>query len=167
MASSGGRTGRNVYLAAIEPGIGKSVVALGLMEAMSRRLGPVGYFRPVIESQAAPDDDIELFRGRFRLPQAYRESYAATMDDLRAMSDRSNYDELLKRILESFRRLDQRTDLVLVEGGDFTGASRALELDFNAEVANHMGALVLLVVNGGGRGVDEILAAANLGHGSL
>jgi phosphate acetyltransferase len=167
MASSGGRTGRNVYLAAIEPGSGKSVVALGLMEAMSRRLGPVGYFRPVIESQAAPDDDIELFRGRFRLPQAYRESYAATMDDLRAMSDRSNYDELLKRILEAFRRLDQATDLVVVEGGDFTGASRALELDFNADLANQLGCLVLLVVRGSGRSAEEVLDAARLAHGSL
>ena len=165
--ASGGRAGRNVYLAAVEPGSGKSMVALGLMEALSRRLGRVGYFRPVIATDAAPDDDIELLRRRYRLAQAYEESYAVTLDDLRAMSDRGQYDVLLKRILEAFRRLDRSTDLVLVEGGDFTGASRAVELDFNAELANHLGCLVLLVVRGSSRSADEVLDAARLAHGSL
>jgi phosphate acetyltransferase len=167
MASSGGSTARNVYLAAIEPGSGKSVVALGLMEVLSRRLGRVGYFRPVIASDAAPDDDVELLRRRYRLAQSYRQSYAVTLDDLHAMSDRGRYDQLLKRILEAFRPLDQATDLVLVEGGDFTGASRALELDFNAELANHLGCLVLLVIRGSGRSAGEVLDAARLAHGSL
>jgi len=167
MAASGATPTRNVYLAAIEPGSGKSVVALGLMEVLSRRLGPVGYFRPVIESNAAPDGDIELLRHRYRLPQTYADSYAVTMDDLRAMSDRGRYDVLLKGILEAFRRLDQATEVVLVEGGDFTGASRALELDFNAELANHLGCLVLLVVRGSLRSADEVLDAARLAHGSL
>jgi hypothetical protein len=147
-ASSGGRAARNVYLAAIEPGSGKTMVALGLMDLLSRRLGRVGYFRPVIAGDAAPDEDIELIRRRYRLAQAYEDSWAVTLDDLRAMSDRGRYDVLLKRILEAFRRLDRSTDLVLVEGGDFTGASRALELDFNAELANHLGCLVLLVIRG-------------------
>jgi phosphate acetyltransferase len=167
MAASGATPTRNVYLAAIEPGSGKSVVALGLMEALSRRLGPVGYFRPVVESEAVPDADVELVRRRFRLPQSYADSYAVTMDDLRAMSDRGKYELLLKRILEAFRRLDQASDVVLVEGGDFTGASRALELEFNAELANHLGCLVLLVVSGSRRSAEEVLDAARLAHGSL
>jgi hypothetical protein len=167
MASSAEATAHNVYLAAIEPRSGKSLVALGLMEVLSRRLAKMGYFRPVVASAAVPDTDIELIRHRYRLAQTYAESYAVAMDELRAMGDRDRYDVLLKRILESFRRLDQATDLVLVEGGDFTGASRALELDFNAELANHMGCLVLLVVLGGGRSVEEVLDAAGLAHGSL
>ena len=38
---------RNVYLTAIEPGSGKSAVALGVMEALAS-LGRVGYFRPIV-----------------------------------------------------------------------------------------------------------------------
>jgi len=162
-----GEAARSVYLTAIEPGSGKSVVALGLMEMLSRRLGRVGYFRPVIASADVPDNDIELIRRRYRLPQGYPESYAVTMDDLRALSDRGQYDVLLKRILEAFSRLERSSGLVLVEGGDFTGASRALELDFNADVANHLGCVVLPVVSGSGRGADEVLDAARLAHGSL
>ncbi|HEY2957969.1 MAG TPA: phosphate acetyltransferase [Actinomycetota bacterium] len=167
MAASGATPTRNVYLAALEPGSGKSVVALGLMEALSRRLGPVGYFRPVVESDAVPDADVELLRQRYRLPQSYADSYAVTIDDLRAMSDRGRFELLLKRILEAFKRLDQASEVVLVEGGDFTGASRALEFDFNAELANQLGCLVLLVVRGSRRSADEVLDAARLAHGSL
>jgi len=162
-----GDTARSVYLTAIEPGSGKSVVALGLMEMLSRRLGRVGYFRPVITSADVPDDDVELIRRHYRLPQDYPDSYAVTVDDLRAMSDRGQYDLLQKRILEAFRRLERTSDLVLVEGGDFTGASRALEFDFNADVANHLGCVVLLVVSGGGRTAGQVLDAARLAYGSL
>jgi phosphate acetyltransferase len=157
---------RSVYLTAIEPGSGKSVVALGMMESLSR-LGRVGYFRPIVPSGTAPDNDIDLVRRRYRLAQTYPESYAATVDDLRAMSDRGQYDVLLMRILEAYRRLDQVTDLVLVEGSDFTEAARALEFDFNADAANHLGCPVVLVVRGSGRSVGQVLDAVRLAHGSL
>jgi len=157
---------RSVYLTAIEPGSGKSVVALGMMESLSR-LGRVGYFRPIVPSDTAPDNDIELVRRRYRLAQTYPESYAATVDDLRAMSDRGQYDVLLMRILEAYRRLDQVTDLVLVEGSDFTEASRALEFDFNADAANHLGCPVVLVIRGSDRSTGQVLDAVRLAHGSL
>jgi len=162
-----GETARSVYLTSIEPGSGKSVVALGLMEMLSRRLGRVGYFRPVVASADVPDNDIELMRRRYRLAQSYSDSFAVTMDDLRALSDRGQYDVLLKRIVEAFRRLQRASDLVLVEGGDFTGASRALEFDFNADVANHLGCVVLPAVNGSRDTADGVLDAARLAHGSL
>src|SRR4029450_2783503 len=167
MASSQGGVARNVFLAAIEPDSGKSLVALGLMEALARRSGRVGFFRPVVAAGAEPGADVGLLRRPFRLAQSYEESFAVTEDDLAAMSDRGQYDLLLKRILEAFRRLDQSTDLVLVEGGDLPGASRALELDFNAELANHLGCLVMLVVRGSRRSAGEVLDAARLAHGSL
>jgi phosphate acetyltransferase len=157
---------RNVYLTAIEPGSGKSAVALGVMEALSR-LGRVGYFRPIVATAEVPDSDIELIRHRYRLPQTYEESYGAVVDDLRAMSDRAEYDRLLKRIMEAYRRLDDTTDHMLVEGSDFTEASRALEFDFNADVANHLGTPVLLVVRANARSVDRVLEVVELAHGSL
>jgi BioD-like phosphotransacetylase family protein len=48
---------RSVYLTAIEPCSGKLVVALGMMESLSR-LGRMGYFRPIVPSDTAPDNDL-------------------------------------------------------------------------------------------------------------
>ncbi|HET7518294.1 MAG TPA: AAA family ATPase, partial [Actinomycetes bacterium] len=157
---------RNVYLTAIEPGSGKSAVALGVMETLAS-IGRVGYFRPIVAGGDEPDNDIELIRRRYRLPQIYEESFGAVVDDLRAMSDRDRYDQLLKRILEKYRRLDDATDLILVEGSDFSEASRALEFDFNADMANHLGCPVILVVRGSDRSVERILEVVQLAHGSL
>jgi phosphate acetyltransferase len=157
---------RNVYLTAIEPGSGKSAVALGVMEALAS-LGRVGYFRPIVASGDQRDNDIELIRHRYRLPQSYEDSYGAVVDDLRAMSDRGRYEELLKRILDTYKRLDDTTDLLLVEGSDFTEASRALEFDFNADVALNLGCPVILIVRGSNRSVERILEVVQLARGSL
>ena len=157
---------RNVYLTAIEPGSGKSAVALGVMEALAS-LGRVGYFRPIVAGGAQPDNDIELIRRWYRLPQTYQESFGAVVDDLSAMSDRGRYDELLKRMLDAYKRLDDATDLLLVEGSDFSEASHALEFDFNVDMANHLGCPVLLVVRGSDRSVERVLEVMQLAHGSI
>ena len=40
--------GRSVYVATVEGFTGKSAVALGLLDALSRRVERVGVFRPVV-----------------------------------------------------------------------------------------------------------------------
>src|SRR4030095_7700844 len=82
-------------------------------------------------------------------------------------SDRGRYDELLKRILAAYKRLDDTTDLLLVEGSDFSEASGALEFDFNADVANHLGCPVLLVVRGSNRTAERVMEVVQLARGSL
>src|SRR4029450_5560452 len=157
---------RTVSLTALEPGSGKSAVALGVMEALAS-LGRVGYFRPIVAGGDQPDNDIELSRRRYRLPQSSQGPCGAVVDALQAMSDRGRYDQLLKRILDAYKRLDDRTDLLLVEGSDFTEASRALEFDFNADVALNLGCPVLLVVRGSARSVERVLEVVQLARGSL
>src|SRR5829696_1053620 len=157
---------RNVYLTAIEPGSGKSAVALGVMEALAS-LGRVGYFRPIVAGGEEPDNDIELIRRRYRLPQTYQESHGAVVDDLAAMSDRGRYEELLKRIMDAYKRLDDTTDLLLVEGSYFSEALRVLEFDFNAYVSNHVVCLVLPVFWGSNRTAERVLEVVQLARGSL
>ena len=50
----------SLYIAAVAPGSGKSVVALGIMEMLSRRIRRLGYFRPVVPSAEEPDNNIRL-----------------------------------------------------------------------------------------------------------
>ena len=47
------RLARSVYITAIEPQSGKSVVALGLMEMLSARAERVGFFRPVVPADGS------------------------------------------------------------------------------------------------------------------
>src|SRR6476659_1462867 len=99
----GSRVARNVYVTALEPGSGKSALVLGLTEALSRRAGRLGYFRPLIRSATDRDADLELVLGRYRLPQDYRHSYALTAEDLHDVTDRAGYTRLLERVLTAYR----------------------------------------------------------------
>ena len=55
---------KNLYITTMDPRGGKSVVALGIMELLSRRLHNIGFFRPIIPD-VKRDNNIELIRNRY------------------------------------------------------------------------------------------------------
>ena len=60
---------RNLYVTAMEPQSGKSVVALGVMELLKPRVERLGFFRPVIPSE--PDSQLELIQRRYEAEASY------------------------------------------------------------------------------------------------
>ncbi len=136
---------RVLYLAAVQPRSGKSLVALGVLELLSRRVDSLGYFRPVVPG---PDDPrLLLMRDRYQLGD--RAAYAYTDAEVDALLAQGRQDEVFKGVIKAYRDLADRCGFVLVEGTDHTGSRSALEFDFNARLANHLGASVLALVNGG------------------
>jgi phosphate acetyltransferase len=164
--AKGARVARSVYVTAMEPGSGKSAVVLGLTEVLSRRAARLAFYRPFVTSANTPDPAIELIRHRYRLP-ADRARYALTADDLHSFDGRTEYDDLLKRILNGYGALAADADVVVIEGSDFTDASMAVELDLNIDAASHLGSPVLLVVGGRRRTAEQVLDAAHQGLGLL
>jgi phosphate acetyltransferase len=158
---------KSLYIAAIEPASGKSVVALGIMELLSRRIRNVGYFRPVIPSREVPDNNLQLIRNRYRLNLPYAEMYAYSHEDAQAMTTGGSNDTLLKGILTAFKALESKCKFVLCEGTDFTGVSSAFEFDFNADVANNLGSPVLALVNGRGKSLEQAIRAACIARESF
>ncbi|MFR9802442.1 phosphate acetyltransferase [Pseudonocardia sp. RS010] len=149
----GPRKARSVYVAALEPGSGKSAVVLGLFEVLARRAGRAAFFRPVVAAAEPPDPDVELVRRHYRLAQDHAASYALTAGELHAPRA-----TLLSRILDGWSTVAEGADVVVVEGSDLTGAP-ASEPDLNAAAAVHLEAPVLLVVGGRGRTADQVLDA--------
>jgi len=149
---------KSLFITTLEPGAGKSVVALGIMELLSRRLHNIGFFRPVIPD-ADYDNNIQLILKRYNLKPAYEDMYACKHEDAQRMVSHGQSDMLLKNILEKYKALESRCDFVLCEGTDYTGVSAAFEFDFNAGVANDLGCPLLVVVNGCGKSPLEVLDA--------
>ena len=147
---------KNLYIATMEPRGGKSVVALGIMELLSRRLNKIGFFRPVIPD-VERDNNIQLVRSRYNLKLPYEKMYAYQHDDAQHMVAVGQYDALLKNILSKYKVLESQCDFVLCEGTDYTGVSSAFEFDFNADVANNLGCPILTVLNGRGKSPQEII----------
>jgi phosphate acetyltransferase len=138
----------SLYIASIEPQSGKSVVALGIMEMLSRRVGSIGYFRPIIPTGQKPDNNIELIRQRYHLDQAYHDTFAFTHNAAQVLSTGDGSQAMLKPIVDRYRRLQQKCRFILCEGTDFTGVSSAFEFDINAEVASNLGSPILILING-------------------
>jgi phosphate acetyltransferase len=163
---------RSVYLTGLESGGGKSAVALGVAEVLSRRVERLGAFRPLTRG---PDDPIvELLRARYRIPP----SAAGTGPTYRHAADlvgAGRQDELVSEIVERYHAVARDCDAVVVVGTDFgrdTGdphAEPALpdELAFNLRLATEFGAVVLPVVDGHGRTAEEVAAAVRTAYYAL
>jgi phosphate acetyltransferase len=146
----------NLYIAATEPMSGKSLVALGLMELLSRRRARLGFFRPVVAQLEPPDNDILLIAGRYNLEIGRTAVHAFTHEDAQREIAAGRHDEVLKSILDRYKLLESECDFVLCEGTDYTGVSSAFEFDFNVAVAKNLGAPMLPVISGRGRSAAEI-----------
>jgi phosphate acetyltransferase len=158
---------KSLYIAAVEARSGKSVVALGLMQLLSRRVRKVGFFRAVIASGDRPDKELHLILTRYNLAHAYEDAYAHTHEEARRMTAEGRSDELMKSIVGKYRELESRCDFVLCEGTDFTRVSSAFEFDFNARLANNLGSPVLAMVNGRRKSADQVTQAVRVARESF
>ena len=149
----------SLYIAAMEPGSGKSVVALGIMEMLSRRVRRLGYFRPVVPSAKEPDNNIRLIKARYHLDLTYEQMYAYSHEDARNLAAEGKTEALLKHILAKFKALRRECQFVLCEGTDFTDVASAFEFGFNADVANNLGCGILALINGRQKSPDETVDA--------
>ena len=150
---------RSLYIVGVQPRSGKSVVALGIMELLSRRIRKIGYFRPIIPSGEKPDNNIQLIKTRYNLSPSYEDMYAYTHEAAQNMSAEGRTGALFKDILSKYKALEDSCDFVLCEGTDFTGVSSAFEFEFNADLANHLGCPILALVNGLGKSSEDIIDA--------
>ncbi|MGD9302151.1 MAG: phosphate acetyltransferase [Desulfobacterales bacterium] len=155
-----------LYIASIEARSGKSLVALGIMELLSRRLNKIGFFRPVIPD-VETDNNINLISSRYHLAQPYEAMYAFKHDQAQDMVADGKYKTLLKAILDKFRSLERQLDYIVCEGTDFTGVAKAFEFDFNAEIANNLGCPVLVVLNGRGQIPVDIIDSVRFARESF
>jgi len=151
---------RNLYIATSEANSGKSLIVLGTMELLSRRVQRLGFFRPIVRSSKRRDNDTELILGRYNLPQEFDDSYGATYDEALDVAGQRGVAELIKRVLERYKKLEAECDFVLIEGTDFSGVASAFEFDFNAEAANNLRSPILNVVSGRGRSAEDALETA-------
>jgi phosphate acetyltransferase len=114
----------------MEPQSGKSVVLLGIMEMLSRRIQNIGIFRPIVRAGEKHDDYIDLVRKRYKLKFDYEDLYACTHQEARDLIGSGQYNTLVKRMVDKYKELEKRCDFVVCVGTDFTGVATAFEFHF-------------------------------------
>jgi phosphate acetyltransferase len=151
---------QNIYVAGAEQDSGKSTIVLALMELYMGDTSKPGFFRPLIHGDAAEDGLIKLIVDRYQLECPVESMYGCSSDEARGLLAANRYDEVLKRILAKYKKLENRCERILCAGTDYSGGQLTIEFDFNADVANNLGCLLMPVLRGYGRSIDNILDAA-------
>ena len=153
---------KNLYIATNAPRSGKSLISLGIMEILSRRVERLGFFRPIIRQTETPDNDIELMRQRYSLQFPYESLYGMSLEEARSLASQGKSDEVLTRIFTRYKELERHCDFIVCEGSDLTGLATSLEFDFNAQIATQIDAPVVVVANGFEKTREETLTLARL-----
>jgi phosphate acetyltransferase len=147
----------SIYVAAPEGLTGKSMVAVGMIEALTRTVSSVGVFRPVVRS--GPEDAIlHTLLGQLGVEQTYAEAVGITYEDVHHDADAA-----LHVLVEKYAEIKSRYESVVILGSDYTETTSPTELTFNARVAANLNAPVVLVVSGRNRTPEEIRSAAEGG----
>ncbi|MDQ2797121.1 MAG: AAA family ATPase, partial [Actinomycetota bacterium] len=115
--------GRSVYLASSGGHSGKSAVALGLLDQLSRRVGRVGVFRPIIRTAAAEQDHVlDLLLSRLEVPGTEAARVLTAADAAGVCYDDVHHDPdaAMSTIVDRYHRMAVGFDAVLVIGSDYT-----------------------------------------------
>ncbi|AYF31857.1 phosphate acetyltransferase [Micromonospora tulbaghiae] len=155
-----GAVARSVYLTGVGSGGGKSTVALGLAELLSRQVERIGAFRPLVAGDGT-DPILALLTERYRMELPVDELYGATYAEASVLVAEGRREELISRIVTRYREVERRCPAIVVVGSDFAygDGTGPRELAFNARLATEFGSVVVPVVDGFGQEPDAIAAA--------
>ncbi len=151
-----------MYLTSVGSGGGKSTIALGLAELLSRQVERIGAFRPLVPGRG-PDQILALLSERYRIEIPVDELHGCSYAEAGALVADGRREELISRIVERYRDVERRCPAVVVVGSDFADGGDGAgprELAFNARLATEFGSVVVPVVDGFGQQPEAIAAAA-------
>ncbi|MUN63245.1 phosphate acetyltransferase [Kocuria sediminis] len=142
---------QGIYVSAMTPQSGKSLVALGLADSLFRRTDRLGYFRPVhLGRSPAEDPMVQLMKRNFDLPDE-RCRGGLSLARTRELLAAGDHDELDSMAVSVYGEMARHCDVIVVDGTDLLAHNAATaEFDMNARMANNLGASVLAVI-----GADE------------
>ncbi|HET6729145.1 MAG TPA: phosphate acetyltransferase [Jiangellaceae bacterium] len=153
---------RSVYVASAEGETGKGAVALGLLDLLTRRVGHVGVFRPIVRPGDRPDYVLELLLDHDGVDLPYELCAGVTYDDVH-----NDPDGAMSVIVERYHEVARDCAAMVVVGSDHTDVGSPTEFSFNARIAVNLDAPVLLVVPGRRREPGEIRTSADLAIAEL
>ena len=160
----------NLFITATEARSGKSVISLGVMEMLLRKIDKVSFFRPIITGDPGredPDQDIDLISSHFKLGIPYEDMYGYTTTEASNLISLGKEAELLEGIIQKYTRLEEHSEFILCEGTDFASSTAAFEFDINAEISCNLGSPVLLVANAYHKSIDDTVRSIELALESL
>lgn len=134
---------RSLYITSAEGNTGKSTIALGVLDTLTRSIKRVGVFRPIARSTVERDYVLELMLEHDGVDLDYDMSVGVSYEQVH-----SDPEAALATIVQRFKAVEALCDVVVILGSDYTDVGSPTELGFNARIAANLGAPVVLVLGG-------------------
>lgn len=149
---------KGLYIATIEPRSGKSLISLGLMDALLSRMAKVAYYRPIINEgkKSKTDNHLQLILQTFQLNEKYGNAYSYTKQQMIQLVNLGKKGEVIDTIMNDYKKLEEEFDFVLVEGSDFEDEVSVFEFEINLQIAKNLGLPVLINASGDNAAEDLI-----------
>lgn len=154
-----------LFIGATGQDVGKSTLCLGILAALQKRFGKVGFIKPIGQHYVSASDgtkvdkDAVLFKEQFDLSEGWRQISPVILPAgfTRDFLDAKITEKALKAsILQSFGEITGQHPFTLVEGTGHIGVGSIINLN-NAQVASTLGIDVILIATGGlGSAFDEL-----------
>lgn len=158
-----------IYIATTEPDSGKSIISLGLMQSLLGKVAKVGYFRPIIDdfNPGEIDNHINTVSAYFNLDMKFEDAYVFTRSEVIRKKNENKEDEVIGKIIEKYKALEDRFDFILVEGTSFTGEGSIFEFDINVLIAKNLGVPALILASGIGKTLEELVGNLHMAFDSF
>jgi phosphate acetyltransferase len=147
-----------IYIATTEANSGKSIVSLGLMQLLLSKVAKVGYFRPIIDDfkSGEIDNHINTMISYFKLKLNFEDTYAFTRSEVIKKKNQGKDGEIIGKIIDKYKALEDRFDFILVEGTSFSGEGSIIEWDINVLIAKNLGIPAIIITNADGKTLEEV-----------
>jgi len=162
-------TNKAIYIATTEPNSGKSIVSLGLMQSLLGKAAKVGYFRPIIDDVKAGgiDNHINTISTYFNLDIKFEDAYAFCRSEVIRMKNEDKDEEIINKIIEKYKAIEDRFDFVLVEGTSFVGEGAIIEFDINVLIAKNLNVPAIILASGIGKTLAELVGNLQMAFDSF
>src|SRR5690606_22499673 len=90
-----------------------------------------------------------------------------TRSEARTLLAADRQDELIQRIQQRFKSLQQQADFAVVEGTSYQGLAGEIEFELNAEIAINLGCAIMPIYSALDRSVEDIVQSVRIGNDSL
>ncbi len=157
---------QGLYIATSESNSGKSIVVLGLMRAFLGKTPKVGYFRPIVDDfeEGKIDNHINTVRTHFDIQLEVDEMYGFTRSEVLEKYNKGEEGDVFDSVIEQYQNLQERFDLVIVEGTDFSENNSIIEFDINVLICKNLGIPVVIVANSSDKKIKEISGNLRLAY---
>ncbi len=157
-----------IYLSAMTPLSGKSLVALGLADSLIKRADRVGFFRPIFQgAEESQDPMIQLMRRNFDLTEQQARG-GLSLERCRELLAEGKHDEMSSLAVSIYSEMAEHCDVIIVDGTDLLAHNAVtVEFDLNAQFARDLGTPVIAVIGAQNSSVADAANAVDVARTEL